>query len=148
MKEAFLILDSAPCHKTAEVRDAAKKAKIKLIFVPPRLTNLLSPPDVCWFGPIKNSYRRLWSHWFITDPKTFTYSGNMRSAGYQKVIGWLSNIWKEFDPALIRKSFHSCGIVSVNDLHLPLATLVAEHILVANYVDDDSDTETDVSFID
>jgi hypothetical protein len=72
----------------------------------------------------------------------------MRSAGYQKVIGWLSNIWKEFDTALIKKSFHSCGIVSVNDLHLPLATLVAEHILVANYVDDDSDTETDVSFID
>jgi hypothetical protein len=62
LDQAFLLLDSAPCHKTQEVRDAARLAKVKLIFVPPRLTNLLSPPDVTWFAPIKRLINKKLMH--------------------------------------------------------------------------------------
>jgi len=42
--------------------------------------------------------------------KTFTTQNNLRSSGYVKSLTWLSQIWYDFDPSLISKSFNSCGI--------------------------------------
>ncbi len=70
-----LILDQAPCHKTKEFKDLASSVDCSLIFIPPRMTGLLQPPDVAWFAPIRKQYRKKWQHWFINDPKTFTNSG-------------------------------------------------------------------------
>jgi hypothetical protein len=90
----------------------------------------------------------MWTHWFINDTKTFTAAGNMRSAGYQKVLSWLANAWDNFKSELIKKSFHCCGIASTDDLHLPLHSLVHGHRLFQEYVDEDIvlDPLTDVCF--
>lgn len=72
---AHLILDQAPCHKTKEVKDLASTVGCSLIFIPPRMTGILQPPDVSWFAPIRKQYRKKWQNWFINDPKTFTNAG-------------------------------------------------------------------------
>jgi hypothetical protein len=69
----------------------------------------------------------------------------MHSAGYQKVVRWISRVWEQFDPQLIRDSFHSCGIVSVDNLHFPLASIVAHNILVADYVDNDDSADEELN---
>lgn len=48
-----LIWDSARCHLTAPVIQKSKDLKLSIIQVPPRLTNLIQPADVCWFADIK-----------------------------------------------------------------------------------------------
>lgn len=71
----FLILDSAPCHKKKEVKELCKTANLSLLYIPPRMTNILLPADVCWFKTVRHEYRKRWQRWFINDIKTFTRHG-------------------------------------------------------------------------
>lgn len=48
-----LIWDSARCHLTPKVVEKARNLKLNVICIPPRLTNLLQPADVCWFSEVK-----------------------------------------------------------------------------------------------
>ena len=50
----------------------------------------------------------------------------MRSAGYVKVIKWISDIWSDFPSDLIVRSFDSCGITSRNNLHFALNKILEE----------------------
>ena len=54
--------------------------------IPPGMTGLLQPPDVCWFRTFKLAFRRKYMDWFVNEPKSFTNYGNMRSPGYVAVI--------------------------------------------------------------
>ena len=47
-----LIIDSAKPHKTAKLAAHAESKNINLIIIPPGMTNLLQPADVCWFSEI------------------------------------------------------------------------------------------------
>lgn len=104
--------------------------------IPPRMTNLLQPADVCWFASLKRAYTARWNLWFLTEEKTFTTQGNAKSPGYARCIQWLSEIWKEFDPELIRKSFDSCGITGSSYLHKCLAEMVSKDKIITDFVDD------------
>ncbi len=42
--------------------------------------------------------------------KNFTTRGNMKSPGYLMCLYWISNIWSELAPELIKKSFEMCRI--------------------------------------
>ena len=59
-----LLLDSARCHTTDRVRTAMDDLNIARALIPPSLTNLLQPADVCWFSSVKREYRAKWNHWF------------------------------------------------------------------------------------
>lgn len=50
----------------------------------------------------------------------------MRSAGYVKVIKWISDIWYDFPAAAIIKSFDSCGITSNNSLNFALNKILED----------------------
>jgi len=52
----LLLIDSATCHLTKNVKDFCYENNIFLCFIPPRLTNLLQPADVVWFCLIKKKY--------------------------------------------------------------------------------------------
>ena len=86
---AVLLWDNAPCHLTAEVKENLDKSKVTPIMVPPRMTGLLQPADVCWFRSFKLAFRREYMDWFVNEPKTFTKFENMRSPSYVSVITWL-----------------------------------------------------------
>lgn len=70
----------------------------------------------------------------------------MRSAGYEKVCRWVGKIWDEFPVDLLEQSFHSSGILSRDNLHLPLAVMLESGIILQDYVDDASENEFQVSF--
>jgi hypothetical protein len=69
---------------------------------------------------LKKAYNAKWNYWFLTGEKTFTRFGNRKSPGYANCVSWLSEIWKDFSSAQIRKSFDQCGITSQYDLHSSL----------------------------
>jgi hypothetical protein len=48
-KNPLLIMDSAPCHKTKEVREKCEEFGINLLLIPPRMTQLVQPCDVSIF---------------------------------------------------------------------------------------------------
>ncbi len=114
--KSALTWDNATCHSSAEVEEHLLKTKKVPIFVPPRMTGLLQPADVCWFRSFKQAFRRKYMNWCVNEPKTFTQYGNMRSPGYMAVITWLSEIWQNFDVQLICESFDTCGITTLISL--------------------------------
>lgn len=134
-----LYLDSATCHKKAELTSYLADLNIQLSFIPPRLTHLLQPPDVCWFKSIKRMYHERWTNWYISDPKSFNRNLNLMSPGYKRAILWLAEIWDNFDPSIIRSSFDVCGITSTNRefFHQNLSTMLTHNILFEENVEED-----------
>ena len=64
-EKILLIIDSAPCHLTKNVIGFCENNGILLSIIPPRMTNLLQPADVCWFATLKKAYKEKWNSWFI-----------------------------------------------------------------------------------
>ncbi|CAF0758703.1 unnamed protein product [Brachionus calyciflorus] len=75
------------------------------VIIPPRLTNLLQPADVCWFSKIKNLFCAKWNEWSINVEKNLTVYGNTKSPGYAQAIKWLSDIWYSFEAHELRRCF-------------------------------------------
>jgi hypothetical protein len=78
LSTVLLIIDSAPCHLTTKVREFCSQNLIKLAIIPPRMTNLIQPADVCWFAPFKKELKKKWNHWYVYEQHTFTINENMR----------------------------------------------------------------------
>ncbi|CAF0794025.1 unnamed protein product [Brachionus calyciflorus] len=93
VSDSVLIWDSAPCHKSKEIDTYTNLNSVKIKSIPPRLTNLLQPPDVCWFKSLK----QYWNDWYINGEHSETAAGNLRSPGYVNLINWISEIWRNFD---------------------------------------------------
>ncbi|CAF1108061.1 unnamed protein product [Brachionus calyciflorus] len=86
-KKPILYLDSAPCHVSSSTTEFMDDLNFEYSYIPPRLTSLLQPADVCWLKSFKKCYYEKWTQWFLNDSKSFTKSGNLRSPGYAKAIG-------------------------------------------------------------
>ena len=139
----------APCHLTKKVQDFCDENKLVLCFIPPRLTNLLQPADVCWFSSIKKLYKEKWNDWFIHGDKTFTKNDNLRSPGYEQSLRWLVEIWELFSSTLIQNSFNYCGItahcldensnilIDIAPLHSVLKQMLESNQVYNDYIDDD-----------
>ena len=78
LNSVLLIIDSAPCHLTAKVKEFCFQNRIKLVIIPPRMTNLIQPADVCWFAPFKKELKKKWNHWYVYEEHNFTKNDNMR----------------------------------------------------------------------
>ncbi|CAF0916277.1 unnamed protein product [Brachionus calyciflorus] len=105
------------CHTSSETLKFLEDLNIEYSFIPPRLTSLVQPADVCWLKSFKKHYYEKWSNWFLNDHKSFTKNGNLKSPGYAKAIQWISEIWNEFNPSIIKSSFQVCGITSDQNTH-------------------------------
>jgi len=106
----LLLIDQAKCHMTDIVKNFCNTKRIVLVFIPPRMTNLLQPADVGWFGSFKKLLKKRWDEWFIQDVHTYTVANNMRSPGYVACCIWIQEIWESYECEEIRKSFKYCGI--------------------------------------
>jgi len=60
LRKPLLFIDSAPCHLTTQVRDELNQHNIDTLVVPPRMTNLLQPLDVCIMKSFKSKYHEKW----------------------------------------------------------------------------------------
>ncbi|CAF0967901.1 unnamed protein product [Brachionus calyciflorus] len=108
-----LFFDSVRCHKTSLVENTFRKLNIRLIFIPPRFTNLLQPADFCWFSSLKKAYTSKWNDWYLNGEKTYTKYGNRKSPGYVKCISWLQY-----------------------SLHSSLNFILNNNPLISDYIDD------------
>ena len=137
LENVYLLIDQAQCHTTSKVKQVCTDRNVNLIHIPKRMTNLLQPADVSWMRPFKHAFQERWNNWFIN----VTNTGNMRSPGYSVVITWLSEIWQEMTPEIIRKSFDQCGITSVQngDLHNRLRHYVLKKQMVEDVIDENED---------
>ena len=146
-QHVLLLIDSAPCHLTKKVHEFCAQNGVIPFFVPPRLTNLLQPADVCWFSSIKKTYKEKWNNWFIYGEKSFTKNNNMRSVGYEQCLNWLIEAWDIFPTDLIKKSFITCGInrhtidensnvlMNIQPFHTILKQMLNENQVFHDYVD-------------
>ncbi|CAF1058245.1 unnamed protein product [Brachionus calyciflorus] len=75
LDEIVLFLDSAPCHLTNNVKKKFSENQIVSTYIPPRMTNLLQPADVSWFGNLKREYNDKWNKWFIEEERSFSLCG-------------------------------------------------------------------------
>jgi hypothetical protein len=96
--ESVLLLDQYSVHTNDFVIDEAKKRKIKLIFIPARLTYKYQPLDVGINGPLKSAARKLWKEERISDPeKTPKLSDAVRH-----IASAIKNI---INDTIVKKSF-------------------------------------------
>ncbi|RNA06935.1 pogo transposable element with KRAB domain-like [Brachionus plicatilis] len=77
-----------------------------MMYKPPRMTNILQPANVSWFGALKKEYHTRWNKWLLEEERTYTRFGNAKSPGYAVCIRWLSEIWSNFNSAVITSSFN------------------------------------------
>jgi hypothetical protein len=76
---------------------------------------------------------------------------NPRSPGYATAIDWIGEIWSDFDPEIIKKSFECTGIAGHRqaDLHDPLRKIITTNNMMHDYVEVISDDEdADIHFGD
>lgn len=111
-KGSTFVIDSAKCHLTNSVSEQITQLGLNKAIVPPRMTNLLQPADVCWLASIKKQLHTKWNQWFLSDQHEFNLNNNMRSPGYAVCINWLSEIWEQFPENMISDSFKYCGITA------------------------------------
>ena len=138
-RKILLHLDNSPVHKRKDLLKAFYQNKVELSFFPPRMTSLLQPADVSWFRSLKAQYHNKWQEWYLTEPKSFTKSNNMKSPGYGRVIQWISQIWAQFDSKIIVNSFASTGITSQHpDDFNPILRAVLMNKLVPSKILDDN----------
>ncbi|RNA22105.1 pogo transposable element with KRAB domain-like [Brachionus plicatilis] len=146
--DAKLLLDSARCHSTPKVKEKFNECNFESVIIPPRLTGLLQPADVCWFSKIKSEYHERWNDWFMNEEKTYTRFGNTKSPGYVKCITWLSEILRNFDSDLLRASFDYCGITSQYQLHSALDHIIKNNVLINDFVEEATNFDDCEDFVD
>ena len=146
LDSAFLVWDSAPCHQTPSIEEKLIQCKTRTILVPPNMTGLLQPADVCLFRSFKLFFRRRYMDWFVNEPKSFTNFGNLRSPGYAAVVEWVSDIWRNLDEQLIFNSFDLCGITSQNNLHKVLNNIYKTEQLLGEIVETDVEADDEADF--
>ena len=78
--------------------------------IPSGLTPHLSPPDVSWNIPVKEKIRKKYDEWWISGEQTCTAQGNVRAIGYDTLIWWIADAWKDITPEIIAQSFKACWI--------------------------------------
>ena len=107
---------------------------IEDILIPPRMTPAFQPADVSWFKSLKGEYHNKWNDWYLNSPKSFTAKNNLKSPGYALAITWISEIWKAFDPEIIKKSFRCTGITSTShsEYNALLTGIINNHCLPGN----------------
>ena len=81
---------------------------------------------VCWFKSLKVSYTNKWENWFINEPKAFPKYENLTGPGYIKICQWITNIWNDINPDLLKNNFKCCGVLSnkSDDYHSQLKSKV------------------------
>jgi hypothetical protein len=58
-------MDGARCHMTEAVRDAFKKIKTGLAYIPGGMTPILQPLDTHLNRPLKDFVRKQWEEWML-----------------------------------------------------------------------------------
>ncbi|KAE9546655.1 hypothetical protein FO519_010133, partial [Halicephalobus sp. NKZ332] len=86
---SMIILDSARCHLTDNVREEMKQCS-KVAVIPGGLTKFLQPLDISVNKPFKENLRNCWEEWMsATENAEYTRGGKRKRPGYEVVAEWV-----------------------------------------------------------
>jgi hypothetical protein len=71
---ALLVMDNAPTRADLAGLQMLSEMNIILVTLPPHLTHIMQPVDVCWARSFKTAYRRFLRRWIDEDALTRAYS--------------------------------------------------------------------------
>lgn len=138
----LIILDSYGAHCkliSGDVREKYERRNVHFEFIPPNLTGLLQPLDVC----LNRSFQQFFNDCYtdhvnaaLRDTENRTARGNIRMPSYMDLSTWCHTWGTTISPNMITKAFKCCGIVhpthfNIDELHGPLKECFSE-------IDDDS----------
>ena len=106
IKESILYFDKAPSHMIDEVDSLFKKFNSKYRVIPPGLTSVCQPLDLCINKPFKDALRAKYREFCIIWKNT-------KKPTPEHVINWVSEIWWSniISEETIKKSFKKGGII-------------------------------------
>lgn len=114
----LLVLDSARCHISAEVKQHLQIRKILYCVIPGGLTGWIQPADLSWFKPVKTMLREYAFRWLQCGSVPRTKSGEIKPPTFEQVGVWLQNSWGRLHSEIIINSFNSGFLGDIGDLHI------------------------------
>ena len=111
----LLIWDDYKPHHTDATKQCASRLNVVMRLIPPGMTSLLQPADVCWNKPVKQRIKEMYDEWWLSEEQTYTAQGNVRAPDFVTVVGWILDAWEEITSEMIRHSFKACGITTEPD---------------------------------
>lgn len=104
-QKSMLMLDSAPGHKTDEVKKKFKDHGTLMAMIPGGLTKKLQVLDISVNKSFKSRLRSKWENWMINGLKEYTKSGSLKRASYEEICTWISQSWEEVPVSAIKNGF-------------------------------------------
>lgn len=128
---SLIILDSYGSHLkflNEETQQKFQRRNVYFKFVPPSLTGMLQPLDVCLNRSFQKSFDDKYTEHLeraLKETTNRTSKGNIRTPSYMDLSTWCFNWAEGLQDEMIQKAFISCGLVEpslfkINDLHTPL----------------------------
>lgn len=108
----ILIVDSMRAHLMESVKSECKKVSAILAVIPGGLTKILQPLDLAVNKAFKNEMRKHWEKWMREGMHSYTKSGRMKKATYEKVAEWVSKSWRSVKVSTIISGFAKANIIS------------------------------------
>ena len=93
----YLLLDLYSVHRSEEIKQLAESLMIRLIFIPPGMTDQYQPLDRRVFGVLKQYMRLLWRREYMTDP--------CQRFSKRKAVQLLVPAWERISPQIIRSGW-------------------------------------------
>lgn len=127
-RKTVLIIDSARCHLSDELRENMKRfnnTDIKIISG--GMTKYLQPADIVYNKPFKNHLKDQWNEWMEKGQVELTRTGRRRASSRETVTQWVKNAFEAIPKEMIKSSYHKCGIIdedASNEYHHRLIELI------------------------
>lgn len=106
--ETALIGDNLSSHINEEVLELCKQHSVKFICLPPNSTHITQPLDVCYFRPLKNSWRKILRRYKENDR---TKSCIIQKQHFPGLLKELLSEMGEKSAEILKGAFLKCGIV-------------------------------------
>lgn len=114
-RKSLLMLDSAPGHRTDDVKNKFASSGTLIAMIPGGLTKNLQVLDISVNKSFKSHLRNKWEQWMINGYEEYTKSGNLKRASYQEVAKWISEAWEEVPVETIKNGFKKTTIKFYGD---------------------------------
>lgn len=110
IRKSLLMLDSAPGHRTDEVKSKFFESGTMMAMIPGGLTKILQVLDMTVNKSFKAHLRRRWEEWMVHGYKEYTKSGNLKRASYEEICRWISESWQDVPVSAIKNGFKKTSI--------------------------------------
>ena len=90
-KKCLLIYDQAPSHKNDEIIAYMNNNNLNHLFIPAGLTSKLQPLDISVNKVFKNSYKKKYTEYVVTQSENF-FNG-VKKPSRDDILNWIDEIW-------------------------------------------------------